>query len=192
MGKNLWKWCVFVHFIFPYSDCETGNTSLTWFYGDICYFNVNRVNFYQEQCTVTLIQRKLHSKNRLGTETIKGTAAHALLLLLLPVWMHSFVNIHTENNTRCSHLQCETGVMFQAVQGMWSAGMGRHLYSERHRKQITGSNKITRATKGTWMNVLHALLCIAVHPKRFTIMWGGLSSTTTSVAASTWIWLDPC
>ncbi len=25
------------------------------------------------------------------------------------------------------------------------------------------------------------LLCIAVHPKHFTIMWGGLSSTTTSV-----------
>ncbi len=25
------------------------------------------------------------------------------------------------------------------------------------------------------------LLCIAIHPKRFTIMWGGLSSTTTSV-----------
>ncbi len=29
-------------------------------------FNVNRVNFYQEQCTVTLIQRKWRSKNRLG------------------------------------------------------------------------------------------------------------------------------
>ncbi len=26
-----------------------------------------------------------------------------------------------------------------------------------------------------------ALLCIVVHPKRFTIIWGGLSSTTTSV-----------
>ncbi len=33
-------------------------------------FNVNRVNFDQEQCTVTLIQRKLRSKNRLGAETI--------------------------------------------------------------------------------------------------------------------------
>ncbi len=33
-----------------------------------------------------------------------------------------------------------------------------------------------------WMMHLYsALLCIAVHPKRFTIMWGGLSSTTTSV-----------
>ncbi len=37
-----------------------------------------------------------------------------------------------------------------------------------------------------WMNewIMHlycALLCIAIHPKRFTIMWGGLSSTTTSV-----------
>ncbi len=33
-----------------------------------------------------------------------------------------------------------------------------------------------------WMNHLYsALLCIVVHPKRFTIIWGGLSSTTTSV-----------
>ncbi len=53
-------------------------------------FNVNRVNFYQEQCTVTLIQRKRRSKNRLGAETLL-TAAHATLLLdahallLLPV-----------------------------------------------------------------------------------------------------------
>ncbi len=54
-------------------------------------FNVNRVNFYQEQCTVTLIQRKRRSKNRLGAENDRGTAAHATLLLdahallLLPV-----------------------------------------------------------------------------------------------------------
>ncbi len=39
-------------------------------------FNVNWVNFDQEQCTVTLIQRKRHSKNRLGTKTDCGTAAH--------------------------------------------------------------------------------------------------------------------
>ncbi len=34
-----------------------------------------------------------------------------------------------------------------------------------------------------WMKHLYsALLCIAIHPKRFTMMWGGgLSSTTTSV-----------
>ncbi len=32
------------------------------------------------------------------------------------------------------------------------------------------------------MTHLYSALCIAVHPKRFTIMWGGgLSSTTTSV-----------
>ncbi len=30
------------------------------------------------------------------------------------------------------------------------------------------------------MRLYSALLCIAVHPKLFTIMWGGLSSTTTS------------
>ncbi len=40
-----------------------------------------------------------------------------------------------------------------------------------------------------WMRHLYsALLCMVVHPKRFTIMWGlGLSSTTTIVAASTWM-----
>ncbi len=32
-----------------------------------------------------------------------------------------------------------------------------------------------------WMMHLYSALCIAVHPKRFTIMWGGVSSTTTSV-----------
>ncbi len=32
-----------------------------------------------------------------------------------------------------------------------------------------------------WCIYIALLLCIAVHPKRFTIMWGGLSSTTTSV-----------
>ncbi len=33
-----------------------------------------------------------------------------------------------------------------------------------------------------WMRHLYSALCIAVHPKCFTIMWGGgLSSTTTSV-----------
>ncbi len=31
-----------------------------------------------------------------------------------------------------------------------------------------------------WCIYIALLLCIAIHPKRFTIMWGGLSSTTTS------------
>ncbi len=31
------------------------------------------------------------------------------------------------------------------------------------------------------MHLYSALLCIAIHPKCFTIMWGGLSSTTTKV-----------
>ncbi len=44
-----------------------------------------------------------------------------------------------------------------------------------------------------WMNewMMHlysALLCIAVHTKHFTIMWGGLSSTTTSDHRKTMIW----
>ncbi len=68
--------------------------------------NVNRINFYQEQCTVTLIQRKRRSKNR-QRRNDRGTAAHATLLLdahallLLAVWMHPFVNMHAEKNTRC-------------------------------------------------------------------------------------------
>ncbi len=35
---------------------------------------------------------------------------------------------------------------------------------------------------------IQRFLCIVVHPKRFTIMWGGgLSSTTTSVQHSPWM-----
>ncbi len=41
------------------------------------------------------------------------------------------------------------------------------------------------------MHFYSALLCIVVHPKRFTIMWGGLSSTTTSVQHSLG-WCDGC
>ncbi len=44
---------------------------------NLVIFNVNLVNFDQEQCTVILIQRKRRSKNRLGAETI------ATLTLLL-------------------------------------------------------------------------------------------------------------
>ncbi len=55
-------------------------------------FNVNRVNFYQEQCTVTLIQRKRRSKNRLSAETI------AALLLT----RRSCLTL-----TRCSCSRCE-------------------------------------------------------------------------------------
>ncbi len=35
---------------------------------------------------------------------------------------------------------------------------GLCLYSERHGKQITHSNKITRATKGTWLAASGSLL----------------------------------
>ncbi len=52
----------------------------------------------------------------------------------------------------------EINVMIQAVQGMWSAGMGWCLYSERHGKQKTRSNKIMWATKGTWLAASGSLL----------------------------------
>ncbi len=44
-----------------------------------------------------------------------------------------------------------------------------------------------------WSTYIVLLMCIAVHPKRFTIMWGGggLSSTTTSVQHPLG-WLDGC
>ncbi len=46
-----------------------------------------------------------------------------------------------------------------------------------------------------WMNewciYIAVLLCIVVHPKRFTIMWGGLTSTTTSVQHPLG-WCDGC
>ncbi len=43
-----------------------------------------------------------------------------------------------------------------------------------------------------WMMHLYSvILCIAVYPKHFTIMWGGLSSTTTSVQHPLG-WCDGC
>ncbi len=42
-----------------------------------------------------------------------------------------------------------------------------------------------------WMMHLYCALCIVVHPKRFTIMWGGLSWTTTSVQHPLG-WCDGC
>ncbi len=41
------------------------------------------------------------------------------------------------------------------------------------------------------MHLYSTLLCIAVHPKHFRIMWGGLSSTTTSVQHPLG-WYDGC
>ncbi len=41
------------------------------------------------------------------------------------------------------------------------------------------------------MPLYSAFLCIAVHPKHFAIMWGGLSSTTTSVQHPLG-WCDGC
>ncbi len=41
------------------------------------------------------------------------------------------------------------------------------------------------------MDFLCSALCIVVHPKHFTIMWGGLSSTTTSVQHPLG-WYDGC
>ncbi len=42
-----------------------------------------------------------------------------------------------------------------------------------------------------WMMHLYSALCIVVHPHCFTIMWGGLSSTTTSVQHPLG-WCDGC
>ncbi len=44
-----------------------------------------------------------------------------------------------------------------------------------------GPGKLNQGMNEWMMHLYSALLCIAVHPKRFTIMWGGLSSTTISV-----------
>ncbi len=37
------------------------------------------------------------------------------------------------------------------------------------------------------MHLYSALLCIVVHPKRFTIMWGGSLLNQHQCAASTWM-----
>ncbi len=46
------------------------------------------------------------------------------------------------------------------------------------------SQRVITEWMNEWMNewgiYIALLLCIVVHPKRFTIIWGGLFSTTTS------------
>ncbi len=45
------------------------------------------------------------------------------------------------------------------------------------KQDIKVSNKVVIEWMNEWMRHLYsALLCIVVHPKRFTIIWGGLSS----------------
>ncbi len=54
---------------------------------------------------------------------------------------------------------------------------------ERGRSSSSFGFKETGTNMNEWCIYIALLLCIAIHPKRFTIMWrgGGLSSTTTSV-----------
>ncbi len=113
-----------MYLIFSYGDCETRNTSLAWFYGEIFNFNVNWVNFDQEQCTVTLIhckrqwiKRKLwikrHSKNRFAPKrswhcrfcSAPATREWSNLLTWVPEKKYAL-------NTPCLRVQCETTVRF--------------------------------------------------------------------------------
>ncbi len=50
-----------------------------------------------------------------------------------------------------------------------------------HLKSLKHLFKIKTAGMNKWGIYIALSLCIAVHPKRFTIIWGGLSSNTTSV-----------
>ncbi len=80
--------CIFFHMVIVKHETH----HLHDFVVKCIIFNVNRVKFDQEQCTVTLIQRKRRSKNRLGAETI------AALLLT----RRSYLTL-----TRCSCSLCE-------------------------------------------------------------------------------------
>ncbi len=65
-------------------------------------------------------------------------------------------------------------------------------YSRRNKFGIKGMTRVFFCIilKGSYdailmnewmMHLYSALFCIVVHPKHFTVMWGGLYSTTTSV-----------
>ncbi len=90
-------------------------------------FNVNRVNFDQEQCTVTLIQRKRRSKNRLGAETIT-----ALLLTRR--------SCLTLTRCECTHLlTCTPKKNMRCSCAAHACGMKRVLASAQARKR----NRVT-------------------------------------------------
>ncbi len=80
-------------------------------------FKVNLVNFDHEQCTVTLIQHKQCSKNRLGTVTIVALLLMRRSCLMLTLCSRCEYThlLTTEKNTCCSRLRCETGVSFDRL-----------------------------------------------------------------------------
>ncbi len=86
----------------------------------------------------------------------------------------------------------EINVILEAVQGVWSAGMGWCLYSERHGKQITRSNKITRVTKGTWLaasgSLLHYSTWFHLPHKQSKERWGWWRMIYRSWAPLTSVW----
>ncbi len=82
----------------------------------------------------------------------------------------------------------EINVMFQAVQGMWSARMGWCLYSERHGNQITHSNKITRAPKETWLAVTLQYIRFHLPHKQSKERWGWWWMIYRSWAPLTIVW----
>ncbi len=109
---------------------------------------------------VNLVNKKDHWK--IGNQNITPTVTHipAHVLYQTPAEPSEVLQVLWRNKRGQQRKWqiMEINVMFQAVQGMWSAGMGWCLYSERHGKQITHSNKITWATKGTWLAASGSLL----------------------------------
>ncbi len=79
---------------------------------------------------------------------------------------------HSDDSSRKCFVQCMRSLMeFCSLM---------ILSSETTKCRCT--NDVSRIFMNEWMKHLYsALLCIVVHPKHFTIIWGGLSSTTTSV-----------
>ncbi len=118
-------------------------------------FNVNRVNFDQEQCTVTLIQRKRCSKNRPGAETIAPLLLTRRFCLTL---------------TRCSCSRCECmhlltyalkkirAVHAPLTLAVWN---GRYPWCTLHASAVRyGSDAATGADRG------HCSQCLCLHQTR--------------------------
>ncbi len=94
-----------------------------------------------------------------------------------PVWLSFFCWTQKMIFSRTDQTVLVTIDFYCMVKKYWD--VSRNILNVPQKKRKSWVND--RIFIFEWMMHLYsALLCIAVHPKRFTIMWGGISSTTTS------------
>ncbi len=84
-------WCAFYFFIWWLWNTKH---HLHDFMVKCVILNVNRIHFYQEPCTVTLIQHKRRCINRLSAETKQACLARLDTLILKYNWSPKFALIN--------------------------------------------------------------------------------------------------